>query len=311
MFSYIAYGLRIQSVVPLPELIPDATVAGQYKTDVMIRFGKINPASLGPKQAFRQIYADNQLIRLSWPGIGLFLIRNGREIIIDPAPGVDECVLRLFILGSTLAMLLHQRGDTAVLHASTVAIAGQAIAFVGAKGAGKSTMAATLYQRGHTLLTDDILAINLGSARPMVLPGYPHLKLWPDTIASMGHRPESLPRLRPELEKRGYRVANRFASTPVPLKGIFVLGRGPELKIEPLRPHDALINLLPHWYGARFGPDLLQALGVSTHFQQCVALVKQVSICGLESPDHLPALPEVARCIEHHVKEKKFDRQVP
>ncbi len=310
MFSYIAYGLRIQSVVPLPELVPGAAPAAENEADVTIRFGKIDAASLGPKHELRQIYADNEQIHLFWPGIGLFLVCKGREIIIDPAPGVDECVLRLFILGSTLAMLLHQRGDVAVLHASTVAIAGQAIAFVGAKSAGKSTMAAALHQRGHTLLTDDILAISLSTARPMVLPGYPHLKLWPDSIASMGHSPEALPRLRPELEKRGYRVTNRFASAPVPLKGIYVLGRGPALKIEPLRPHEALINLLPHWYGARFGPDLLQALGVSTHFSQCVALVKKVSICGLERPDHLPALPEVARCIEDHVKEKKFDRQV-
>jgi ABC-type glutathione transport system ATPase component len=76
--------------------------------------------------------------------VGAFLVRGGREIMIDAVPGVDARTLRLSLLGPALALVLHQRGRF-VLHASTVAVAGSAIAFLGEKGWGKSTIAAALY----------------------------------------------------------------------------------------------------------------------------------------------------------------------
>jgi hypothetical protein len=242
-------------------------------------------------------------VHLFWKGVGTCLVRDGREIVVDPAPDVEERVLRLFILGTIFAMLLHQRGEVVVLHASVVAISGQAVAFIGAKGAGKSAIAATLHAQGHDLVADDILAIDMRQGCPMALPGFPHLKLWPDSVASLGHVPETLPRLRPELEKRGYRITTGFSPAPVPLKCIYVLNQGPEPRIEPLCPPEALIELMPHWYGARFGTELLQDLGLETHFLQCAALVNRTTVCRLERPDSLSSLPDVVRLVEEHLQE--------
>lgn len=301
MFAYIAYDLRIHSALPLPELVVDeaATIGGE--ADATIRFGKIKAVPFETDGAARHIHATAGEIYLFWQGIGLFLVRGGREIVIDPAPGVEKCVLRLFVLGTTLAMLLHQRGQVAVLHASTAAISGQAVAFAGAGGTGKSIIAATLHQRGHSLLGDDILAIDVRNGCPVALPGFPYLKLWPDAIAALGRIPEALPRLRPELEKRGYRITSGFSPAPLPLKCIYVLNQGPEPKIEPLCPPEALIELMPHWYGARFGTELLQDLGLETHFLQCAALVNKTTVCRLERPDGLSTLPDVVRLVEEHL----------
>jgi hypothetical protein len=303
MYPYTAYGLRIQSTLALPELMTseDASVADNAEADVVVRFGKMEGLPAKFNGAYRFIHATSGGIHLTWRGIGAFLIRDGREIIIDPASGVEERVLRLFTLGTTLALLLHQRGDVVVLHASAVTIFGQTVAFVGAKHAGKSTIAATLHKHGHDVVADDILAIDLRENRVRALPGFPHFKLWPDSVTSLGYVPESLPQLHPDFEKRSYRVSEGFLSTSTPLKCIYILCQGQEPSLEPLRPQAALMALMPHWYGARFGKELLQSLGLSTHFRQCADLVNRVTICRLTRSPYLSALPDVAQLVEAHL----------
>ena len=303
MYSYKAYGLRIQAALALPELnnCAEASIADRGDADVIIRLGKVEDLPVETSRASRYIYATPERIHLKWPGVGTFLVRGGQEIVIDPEPGTEERVLRLFILGTTLAILLHQRGELVVLHASAAAISGEAVAFVGVKGAGKSTIAAILHQLGHDLVADDILGIDLERCCPTAHPSYPHLKLWPDSVISLGFVPETLPQLRSEVEKRGYRIANGFSSAPVPLRCIYVLSQGNDLVIEPLDPREAWIELMPHWYGARFGNELVEALGLSTHFSQCANLAKSVMVCRLKRPPFLSALPDVARLVEEHL----------
>ncbi len=295
----MAYGWSIRSALPLPELMAVEAAFTENEADVVIRLGKIATAPFATNGAARRLQATAGGIYLFWQGVGLFLVHGGREMVIDPAPGVTEDTLRLFILSTPLALLLQQRG-LAVLHASTAVIAGQAIAFAGEKGAGKSIMAAALHARGHELLADDILAINMLPECPLALPGFPYLKLWPDAVAALGYAPEMWPRLHPQAEKRGCRLTARFATASVPLKSIYLLKQGQELKIEPLCPREALLELLPHWYGARFGPELLQELGLSTHFLQCATLVNKINVYRLERPDCLAGLADAARLVEAH-----------
>ena len=115
------------------------------------------------------------VVRLAWPGVGRFRVRQGRDVLIHPAGDADEQVLRLFLLGPVLAVLLHQRGRL-VLHASGVALDGCAVAFLGGSGWGKSTLAGLLHRRGHRFLTDDVLPVDVERGRT-VAPGIPELKV--------------------------------------------------------------------------------------------------------------------------------------
>ena len=295
MPSYRAYGLQIDSELVLPEL-----VAGEGEAEVTIRFGAVTGSRAETAGRGWAFHATPEGVVLSWSGVGAFLVRDGREIVMDPLPGVEERVLRLFLLGTTLAVLLHQRGWV-VLHGSVVASAGRALAFVGPKQAGKSTIAALLHGRQYDLLADDVVAIDLSQGDPLALSGFPQMKLWPDSIEAVGLAAEALPRLRAELEKRSYRVAHGFSQHPVPLRCIYTLSRGPRLKIERLRPAEALKALMPHWYGARYGMELLRALGLVAFFRQCTSLASTVAICRLERPTSLSDLPEVARLIDAHL----------
>lgn len=295
MFSYIAYGLGIHSALPLPELM--ASEAGE---DVVVRLGKVDrlPSSVDATGCGFWATAEEACHFLE--DAGAFLARGGREIIVDPASAADERVLRLSILGPALALVLHQRGRF-VLHASAIAMHGGAVAFLGGRGWGKSTLAAALYAQGHSLLADDVTALTVRMGCPTVLPGFPQLKLWPEVVVSLGQAPETLPRLHPLFEKRARRVTWEFSRMDFPLRCIYVLAPGPAPAIEPLRPQEALVELVRHWYGARFGIELLRPSGLSSLFLQCGNLANRVPVCRLRRPSSLTTLRDVARLVEEHM----------
>jgi hypothetical protein len=296
VYSYIAYGLGIHSALPLPEL-----VAGEGAADVVVRLGAVEhmPSELDSEGG--RFWATAEEACRVLPKVGTFLVRGGREVIVEPAPGVEDRVLRLSLLGPVLAILLHQRGRF-VLHASAVESAGGAVVFTGGSGWGKSTLAAALHARGCGLVADDVTAIAVGTNGSTVLPGFPQLKLWPEAVVSLGEAPETMPRLHPLLDKRARLAIRGFSHRVLPLKRIYLLAEGSVPGIEPLRPQEALIELVRHWYGSRFGDRLLQAGGAAVpHFLQCAALVNRVAVHRLRRPRPVRALLDVARLVEDHL----------
>jgi len=218
------------------------------------------------------------------------LVRGGREIVIEPSPGLDERVLRLFVLGPVLAVLLYQQGRL-LLHGSAVAVEDEAVLFLGSAGCGESTMAATLHARGYGLATDDVAVLRVEEGCPMLFPGFPQLKLWPEALVSLGDDPEKLPRCNPHLEKRARSAVHEFPSVPLPVKRIYVLDEGNTLEILPLQPQEALAELLHHTYGAT-------GVGSTSHFFKCASIVDNVTICSLRMHKSLSQLPNVAQLIE-------------
>src|SRR6185369_15873344 len=105
-YAYQAYGLIICSTLELPELSAVDAVGGAG--DISITLG---PA-LAPegKAGARFAVGAGGEIYQSFPEAGNFLLRAGREIVVDPVDGVSCDILRLYLLGPVLALALHQRG---------------------------------------------------------------------------------------------------------------------------------------------------------------------------------------------------------
>jgi hypothetical protein len=146
----------------LPEL-PQA-VPAPGERPVQIRLGKA-PAALRAPRATAQSYEANDtefLLRL--PDVATFYARDGVEIVVDRAEGVAELDVRSYLMGSLFAVLCHQRG-LLPLHGSAVETPRGAVAFLGASGAGKSSIAAFLSRRGHRILADDICLVDPAAPR--------------------------------------------------------------------------------------------------------------------------------------------------
>lgn len=280
MYAYRAYNLSIHCEFPLPELFP-----AEEPADVVVRYGKLDNLD-------RRSNGGDYFLG-SVAGLGMLLVREGCEIVLDPEPNVDEAVLRPVILGPLFSMLLRQRGFL-VLHASSVEIDGVAVAFMTHSGGGKSTMADAFHSRGYSLLTDDVMAIDLSGEEPMVIPSFPQVKLLPDAASAIGHDVQSLPLLHPDSPKLAHQLSEGFNQTPLPLKRLFVLEMGTELEIVPLSPQESFVELVRNSRAVA----LLNAPEFSSdHLHQCTKLYQQVPICTLRRKRDLAALPDVVKLV--------------
>ena len=93
------------------------------------------------------------------PGIADFVISADlKRVVCHPVTDGRMHVLPIVIPGTVTAFLLAMSGRC-VLHGSAVDLGGRAMAFVGASGQGKSTMAALFCAAGAALVTDDVLPL--------------------------------------------------------------------------------------------------------------------------------------------------------
>lgn len=300
MYFYSAYGLVIQSAVALPELVTTTL----RNADVVIQRGTVQRSSCELDMGLYRFHAANQDVYFAWEQAGTFLARNGKEIIFETPPHVSEDLIRFPLLGMALAVILHQR-QLFIMHSSTIAINGHAVAFVGCKGRGKSTTAAALYAQGHSLLADDVVAIDIHTNpnHPLIVPGFPQFKLWPESAsAALGDDPQMLPRLAAGYEKRSRCAVEQFCSEPVPLKRIYLLSEGSTFAIKPIEAQIGLRHLIANSHIARIAAPLVQqGTGAISHFQNCINLANSVPVCWLERPRSLNLLPELVKLVEKDV----------
>ncbi|HEX2724887.1 MAG TPA: hypothetical protein VHN20_03595, partial [Beijerinckiaceae bacterium] len=177
---YRLFDLSIASAIELPELAPLESATG---ADLVIARGD-GGAHAG--------------YLLEIPDVARFRIDQGQRITVEQADGSDPRDVRLFLLGSAMGIALHQRGMLP-LHANAVVIGAAAVAFTGASGMGKSTLAAWFHDRGCRLLADDVVVIGLGESGPLAYPGLPRLRLRRDALLASGRRAEDhQPSYRPD-----------------------------------------------------------------------------------------------------------------
>ncbi|MGB2628209.1 MAG: hypothetical protein WAK20_15600 [Candidatus Acidiferrum sp.] len=162
--------------------------------------------------------------------------------------------LATYFLGPVMGFLLRQRHWTS-LHASCVEIAGCGFALSGEAGFGKSTTAAALALRGFPVVSEDIVPLKQAEGHVKVVPGYPRICLWPDSVVNLMGAPDALPRLTPVWDKRYLALDGEraeFCSRELPLGAIYLFAartteqRAPYL--ERLTPREALLNLVQNTY---------------------------------------------------------------
>ena len=287
MSLYQAFALTIRSAIPLIEL-----PVGDGSPDVEVRIGPVEGAP-PPSEGWSVIAAPDD-VRGWIPDGGAFHVRGGREILIDPAPGADDRALRLGIVGPLLGVILMQRG-LFVLHASTVAVEGRAVAFFGPSGRGKSTLTAAMTRAGHPLIADDMTVIDTGSETPFVQPGFPRVKLWPDSADALEHDVDELPLIHPARTKRSLQVAESFHRERLALARCYLLEDGEKESSEEIPAREAVLALIASTYQSFW----LHQTGVSgPNLLHCTALVRTGVVRRLRRRRLFDALPDVVRFVE-------------
>lgn len=264
-YRYRCYGLTLLSEFYLPEL--DHHDAGLHlpmaeelssdhfgsngfnqdrdqslPSEVIIKQGEVDVSFLRSKNAW---FAKKSLdtVALQIKDVANFEIIGGHTVIIDCLCRDKVEVMRLFLLGTVLGCILHQR-HLIPLHVGAVEINGKALAFTAPSGTGKSTLVSRLYRFANcSLICDDVATLDLNTSPPLMYGGPPFLKLGENWVHAFDQAEiESIP--HPESTKSRVFLREAFIAQPLPLSGLVLLERCDGIKegqldIEPLSGSEA------------------------------------------------------------------------
>ena len=301
MYFYQAYQVTIRADFPIPEFLPAVPPVGDgdsdARPDVVIRYGAV-PTTLEGATGKGVLYqATSNRFLLAMDDVARYLVQDGNEIIVEPAPAALDTDVRVFLLGSCFGALLHQRG-LLVLHAGAVHTARGAVLLTGPSGSGKSTLMGELLRRGHTMMVDDVCAVVLDPAgTPLVLPGYPRTRLWADAAEKLEQNIGSMVRTRPAMEKYERQVPEQYWDQPAPLHRIYLLTAilRDQLTLEPEPRIHTFRIMLHNTYRQRFLDGLQMR---AAHFDLITAVARQAGVTRVERPTQPFRLQELADLIE-------------
>jgi len=218
-FTYSFFGLLFRSNLEIPGVNPANQYTNQF--DVEVHFGIApRPAEKDTAHSEELTYVSSDRNAMGEPALRIWNVKQGAFVRLayedgtqfwldrkreniwatwPPASSLENTAS--YLLGPVLGLLLRLRGVTC-LHASAVAFEERSVAFVGSAGAGKSTTAAAFARQGYGVISDDIVAMAESEGAFHVMPAYPHLCLWPESVKMFYDSAEALPRLIPDWDKR-------------------------------------------------------------------------------------------------------------
>ena len=285
MYFYKAYGLKISSEIELPELSDDES---RDLSDLEIRLGEIDAPKLNNTMIHRRGIrasfakgADDHLF-LCWKGVATYEAIEGKILRIHRATE-DANLLSLFTVSEALGLILFQRG-LFLLHASAVRVGDKAWCFMGSPGAGKSTTAAAFVKTGCELLGDDLTAISFDEAgEAYVIPAYPQLKIWDNTVNGLNYDKSKLLPVSEGLNKFSFQPKDGFSHEPVQLGQVFFMHKAMNRpKLRQLMASDIPIKMLKNF------PLPLRLLTddfLKQHFLQSFQCCKSAKMWAKRRPD--------------------------
>ena len=297
MPAYRAFGYTLHSDIALPELSiesQDETLGWEIRSAPASFVGDLGTA-LGAEPVYDGVhvraFASGDVRRLVFDDTGTFEIRlSDRRITWYPGRQRSPVAVTADIVGRVLAFAAHADGHVA-LHASAVSIGGQAIAFLGAKHAGKSTMAMALVRAGARLITDDMLVVRLGDGRPaLAAPGVQRVRLWEDSARALGARTQPAEGVKPSIDCL---TPDQLACEAVPLGACYVLGSAEAASAvvrHRVPPPEAAVAVVRYSkLGALAGgPEAAVVLG------RAAELIRRLPVFGVTVPRDLGALQSAA-----------------
>jgi hypothetical protein len=295
-YTYKAFGLVIQSAIQLPEMVEFIG-----NPDVYIAIGDIPKQLEGAVTKGINFETSETEFILKVDNVARYYVANGQNVIVEKFEGVDESEVRLFLLGSALAALIHQRGMLP-LHGSAVNIAGKCIVFCGISGSGKSTLASALVNKGYTLLTDDICVIShTNNNMPVVLPGFPQVKLWKDSMEKLGAKTSLARKVRPNIEKYGLKVDANFCFDALPVSTVYILSpiNTDKFEILPVKGIEKFNILKTNTYRLNFVKGVQSK---NLFFSKVTAFATKVNVKKVSRPNAGFKINELVELIVNDVK---------
>ncbi len=259
--------------------------------------------TLADGTVWTRFYRTTSGFLLRFPGLADFTVSpDGKAVVAYPARDVASQTVDHLYLNQVLPLALS-RQFMLVLHASAVEIENFAVAFLGASGRGKSTLAASFSTSGFRFLTDDGLQMSEEEGGYIIKPSHPSIRLWGDSRAAL--IPESTKAAPPVAYTPKSRLLadDEVAHCDVarPLRCMYFLGESntDTVSIAPISGRDAMIGLVKNC----FLLDIEAREMLTHHFDQLSALAKTPMFFRLDYPRQYKMLPQVRETVVRHATE--------
>ena len=301
--NYSVYGFCLRSEIPLPHPEPDGEPAPDVTFSMQTARWFDGVKAAIPQASLSIGWYDHALLQdgsvfVRWPGYCEFVVSpDGRTVACAELEESTAEWFRTYLLGVVLSFALLKQGHEP-LHATVVVVDGKGIAFFGDSGWGKSTLAASFLQAGHTVLTDDLLIIREVDGILYGYPGPSRIKLFLDVARRFQKEKITDEPTDPDSEKLILQLArHEVRDRPVPLHRFFFLDEPQNqesgLSIRTLSPREAFLAVVGASFNRRVtSPDRLQRQFVAAREWSRRLPVRRISY-----PRTLPMLEAVREAV--------------
>lgn len=257
-----------------------------------------------PSKSFSSLYErehlriNEQELFMSVPDVADYYVRNGEEVAVLPAAEADEKSVQLFLSGSVLGAVLHQRGIIP-FHGSSFSFNGKGVMVIGVSGAGKSSTTAAFCSKGAGFINDDINPVLVKESGIMLQRIRTNVKLWDDSLAYLGITNDSFSQIRPDIDKFYVPFDKGQLLEEQPLHHIVLLGTHNEERFAVEQPAGIeKYNILRrNIYRKMYLRGMPQT--EKSYFQKLLKIANTVTISIVKRPDRISPLATMDFIKEH------------
>jgi energy-coupling factor transporter ATP-binding protein EcfA2 len=255
---------------------------------------------VGEDAVWTEFYRLGTGYLLRFPGLADFEVStDGTVVVARPAAGTDAATIEHLYLNQLVPLALSRQGRPA-FHASVVSVPGGCIAFLGASGMGKSTLAASFALSGAAFLTDDALIVDDSGTEILAMPSHASLRLWEDSVEALVG-PDTVRAGGVSFSDKARLLAGpglAHGAAPLPLQAAYLLERTEpaEITIKPLA------GSLRHiaWIRNSFLLDIEDRDLLARHFDWTHRIAERVPTYSLDYARDYGNLAQVrARLLQH------------
>ncbi|MGL4572646.1 MAG: hypothetical protein ACRCVJ_16455 [Clostridium sp.] len=288
--KYCIYGLNIKSEIKI--IGAKEIKVSENDIDVNISYGDIPKKYINIYENKIDLDIDKNTIQNEFcvkiNDVGIYFIKDGSEIIVQPLLEGKEEIHSLVIIGTALAIILLQKKKI-VMHGSTIVPIKNneetAIAIVGKSGSGKSSLSTALIEEGNKFVTDDLSAIDIDNGVVKVFPGTYSQKLCIDALNNFGYKKEGLKSVNSKCEKKFYyERLNEFDDSIKRLTHIFILNEDEKINnvhIKEVNGHQKLEVIIENL----FYKKVIDYIGIEKElFNKILFVLKNVKVYNLFRP---------------------------
>lgn len=301
-YYYKVYGLNVESEILVPEL---TTLENNIENniDVKIHYKPMTDDIKLKVDEGKKAFYNGKEVWFHIDNVGTYLIQNGDTVTIDLCENPDLNILKVYILGSVLGIILLQRNIVAI-HGGSIVINNKGCIFTGDKGAGKSTLTTALRQRGYDFVSDDVGAIELNDI-PMINPGFGYQKLCEDAMTKLGYDSSKYTPFRSDMNiKYIVPALDNFVSEKVPFNALFEIEQGDTQTVEVVEVtgNEKLQKIIKNVFRIEV---LMYSGGVpGDYFKKCIEIAKHIKFYKITRPKNQFTVNEQIDIIENLIYQK-------